>query len=95
MAEFESCRAIACSLHARGIKHAHVAGSQRPKLRVATATASNYQAREDALKDYIWRLHPNLLRDYLAEHLTDAHPHEVDKFVVLLKATGAVPAKEA
>lgn len=94
MAEFETCRMGDCLLHARGVKHAHIAGTQRPKLRVTNPVPSNYHAREEALKVYLDKLHPNLLRSYLCDHLTDAHPHEVDKFVVLLRATGAVPAKQ-
>jgi hypothetical protein len=95
MAEFEACSMKECPSRARGAKHAHVAGTQRPKLRVVPPVASNYQAREYALKAYIDSIPANLLRAYLIDHITDAHPHEVDKFVVLLRATGAVPAKEA
>jgi len=95
MAEFEACSMKDCPSRARGAKHAHVAGIQRPRLRVVPPTASNYQEREDALKTYIDSIPANLLRAYLTEHITDAHPHEVDKWVVLLRATGAVPAREA
>lgn len=49
--------------------------------------------REEALKVYIMDLAPNLLRAYLVDHITDAHPHEVDKWVVLLRAQNDVPAK--
>ena len=60
---------------------------------LAVDALSNSLARENALKRYVEHVSPNLLRAYLLDHLTDAHPDEVDKFVVLLRAQGAVPAK--
>lgn len=49
--------------------------------------------RAAALKMYVEKLSPNLIRAYVLDLLDDASDAEIEKFVVALHAQNAVPPK--
>lgn len=48
-------------------------------------------AKAEALKAYIARLSPNLIRAYVLDMVEDAPPAEIDKLVVVFRAQNDVP----
>lgn len=51
-------------------------------------------AREDALKEHILTLSPNLLAEYLCAYLDGAAPATIETFVVALHAQNKMPQAE-
>lgn len=47
--------------------------------------------KAEALKIYVERLSPNLLRAYVLDMIEDAPPEEIEKMVVAFKAQNDVP----